>query len=92
MIQVDSTSTPSMAIIPHYFVHFAASAFRHPHHQSLSAPSPGPGLCPAFPSAPPAVRPRAVLIAPAPSAGRSQTALCTEDGGQPLSEEFTLGG
>lgn len=44
----------------------------------VSSPSPGRGPCLAFPSALPAVRPRAVWTAPAGSAGSSQTDLCTE--------------
>ena len=45
---------------------------------SVSSPSPDRGPCLAFLSAPPTVRPHAFWTAPAASAGRSQTALCTE--------------
>lgn len=45
---------------------------------SVRSPSPGPGLCLAFPSALPAAQPRAAWTAPARSADCSQTAPCTE--------------
>lgn len=67
-----------MPAVSAHLSHSALSLFRTLNCVYVSAPSPGPGPYLAFPSALRAVRPRAVWIALAGSAGCSQTAPCTE--------------